>query len=177
MKKVIAIVFMSLGLTTAIQAQNKVGHVNTQDLLLALPERAEAEAEVQKKAKELEKEIKDLQAVFEEKYTTFTQEQETMSPTIRKIREEELMEFQQRIQERQQTAQQTLQKLEERLMQPMVDKVQKAIDKVAEAEKFNYVFDVTSIVYYSGGTDITDKVRKELGLSETADEGSSEGGE
>lgn len=177
MKKVFAIVFMTLGLITTVGAQNKIGHVNTQELLLALPERAEAEAEVQKKAKELEKEIKDLQAVFQEKYDAYEREKESLSPTLRKIREEELMEFQQRIQERQQTAQQTLQKLEERLMQPMIERVQEAIDKVAEAEKFNYVLDVTSIVYYNGGIDITPKVRKELGLSEASSDGGSTDGE
>lgn len=176
MKKLLAVVVLFVGLGNAnLNAQTKLGHINTEKILRLLPERSVAEQEIQKKAQELQKELEDMQAVYQKKYQEFMDEYDNLSPEIKKIREEDLMDLQQRIQQRQMTAEEDLQKLQNRLMEPMIKKVETAIKKVSEAEKFTYIFDTSVLVYFDGGVDISDKVKKELGIAGEA--ASSDGGQ
>lgn len=165
MKKLLLAAFLLIGLGgTSLVAQNKIGHINTQKILVLLPEREAAEKEIQKKTRELQKELEEMQAVYEQRYNEYINERDGLAQNIREIREQDLMELQQRIQERQMTAEEDLQKLQNRLMEPMIKKVEGAIKKVSEREKFNYVLDTSVLVYFDGGTDISDMVKKELDL-------------
>jgi len=56
----------------SISAQNlKFGHINSQELLMAMPERDSAEAKLKKFAKNLQDEIETLQVEFNKKYQNF----------------------------------------------------------------------------------------------------------
>lgn len=169
MKKLLLALLLTVGVgSTGVMAQTKLGHINTEKILRLLPERAEAEKEVEKKAKELQKELEEMQMVYQQKYDQYLSERETLSESIRKIREEDLMDLQQRIQERQMTAEEDLQKLQSRLMEPMIKRVEAAIKKVSKDEKYTYIFDTSVLVYFDGGIDISDKVKSELGITGTA---------
>ena len=50
---------------------------------------------------------------------------------------------------------------------PLQNKMNAAIEKVAEANGFSYILQLEATLY-AGGEDITKLVRKELGLSEEA---------
>ena len=169
MKKLLAALLLIVGLgSTSVMAQTKLGHINTEKILRMLPERATAEKEIQKKAQELQKELEEMQVIYQKKYQELMDEYDNLSPEIKKIREEDLMDLQQRIQQRQMTAEEDLQKLQNRLMEPMLKKVEAAIKKVSEEEKFTYIFDTSVLVYFDGGIDISDKVKKELGITDEA---------
>jgi outer membrane protein len=60
-----------------------------------------------------------------------------------------------------------LQEQEQKMLEPLQKKVKDAIDKVAKAGKFSYIFDISTGValYHEGGIDITELVKKELGIS------------
>lgn len=161
----IAALFLS---AVSISAQNlKFGHINSQELLMAMPERDSAEAKLKKYAKDLQDQIETLQVEFNKKYQDYIQKKATFTDAIREMKEKELSDLQQRSQEFEQTAQQDYQKQQADLMKPIVDKANATIQKVAKANGFIYVFDISTgaVAYFSDqSVDILPLVKKELGL-------------
>jgi len=161
----IAALFLS---AVSISAQSlKFGHINSQELLMAMPERDSAEAKLKKYAKDLQDQIETLQVEFNKKYQDYIQKKATFTDAIREMKEKELSDLQQRSQEFEQTAQQDYQKQQADLMKPIVDKANATIQKVAKANGFIYVFDVSTgaVAYFSDqSVDILPLVKKELGL-------------
>lgn len=151
-----------------LSAQNlKFGHINSQELMQAMPERDSAEVKMKKYGKELQDQIETLQVEFNKKYQDYLQKKATFTDAIREIKEKELSDLQQRSQEFEQTAQQDYQKQQADLMKPIVDKANATIQKVAKANGFIYVFDVSTgaVTYFSDqSVDILPLVKKELGL-------------
>ena len=85
-----------------------------------------------------------------------------MIPAMREIEEKKLYEKQQRIELRKQSLNDELMKVSNELQVPIMDRIQRAINIVSERKKLNYVLDVSYIVYFNGGVDITDEVAVEL---------------
>ena len=167
MKKIIliAIILVSSLSTTIVNAQ-KFAHVNAQELLLQLPERKFAEEELKKKAQELEDDLKRMKTKYEQMVKEYEElKKDPKTPeSILKSRENDIIEYQQRIYQFQEIADEMLQKKENELMEPMIKKVREAINKVAKAQGINYVLDVSQLMYYDGGTDLQAAVKKELGI-------------
>ena len=76
-----------------------------------------------------------------------------MTQTEKDIVVEEIQSLEQRIQAAQEKAQEDLAKQEEELLRPMVTETNEAIKKVAEANNFIYIFDVSTgfVLYYDKG--------------------------
>ena len=57
-------------------------------------------------------------------------------------------------------------KKSEDLLKPIRDRIQKAIDDVADENKYDYVFDYSTgfLLYAEKVTDVTSKVKAKLGL-------------
>ena len=87
-----------------------------------------------------------------------------MSSSVRKIREQELLEMQNRIQEFQYSVQEDMEEKQLELAKPFQDKIQNAINAVAKEHQYNYIFDTQILLYSDGGDDITPLVKKKLGL-------------
>jgi outer membrane protein len=155
----------------SVGAQNlKFGHINSQELLMAMPERDSAESKLKKYAKDLQDQIETLQVEFNKKYQDYLQKKATFTDAIREVKEKELSDLQQRSQEFEQTAQQDYQRQQGELMKPIMEKADLAIKKIAKANAFTYVFDVSvgSVVYFSEqSVDILPLVKKELGIKES----------
>ena len=152
----------------SISAQTlKFGHINSQELLMSMPERDSSETKLKKVAKDLQEQIETLQVEFNKKYQDYLQKKATFSDAIREMKEKELSDLQQRSQEFEQTAQQDYQKQQADLMKPIVDKANAAIQKVAKANGFIFVFDVSTgaVAYFSDQSiDVLPLVKKELGI-------------
>jgi outer membrane protein len=161
MKKTLSIVAL-LFVTNFAISQSKVAHVDSQQLLDTMPSRALALKEI----KDIEEEFKtELQTMYEEYEKTRAKleaERSSLSPTIIKSRETNLMGLGQRIQEREQTIQNELQMRAQELNQPIFERVKQAVDIVADRKKLNYVIDGSNMLYTKGGMDITAEVIVEL---------------
>lgn len=169
MKSYIALIALLLFVSTATFAQSKgkFGHLNSNDLLDVMPEKAAAEKTIQDYAKQMETQLLEMQTELEKKYNDYTANQTTYSEVVRKTKEEELMSMQQRIQSFQQTAQTELQKKEQELLKPIIEKAQKAISDVAKENGYTYVFDtgVGSLLYWPKETDdLLPLVKTKLGI-------------
>lgn len=152
-----------------VNAQNlKFGHINSQELLAAMPDRDSAEVKLKKYTETLQEQIEELQVEFNKKYQDYIQKRATFSDAIREMKEKELQEMQQRAQEFQQTAEQDYQRVQAETMKPIIEKADAAIKKVAKANNFTYVYDTSSgvILYFSEqSVDLMPLVKKELGIN------------
>ena len=149
-------------------AQNyKFGHINSSELLSIMPDRDSAMLELQNYSQMLQQEIEALQIEYQNKVAAYQEKEQTYSDLVRESKLKEIQEMQGRMQEFQMTAQQDYQQKEAELFQPIMDEAQNAIEKVAKANGFTYVFDLSAggLVYFSEeSVDILPLVKKELGI-------------
>ena len=169
MKRLTAILFTVCVLvsTTAFAQNLKFGHINSQELLAQLPDRASAQTEIEEYAKKLEDQQKSMEAELNNKYEEYLANRDTYTDLIKATKEKELQQIQQQITTFNQVAMQDLQQKEAELIKPIIDKVQKAIDEVGKENGFTYIFDLSNrtVVYHSPeSVDISPLVKKKLGM-------------
>lgn len=148
-------------------AQNKLGHINTQELLSVIPERDSIETALSNLAKEYETELSKMTEEYYAKIQEFQQKAETMAASIKEARQSEIMEMEQRIQTFRQQATTDIQRQQEVLMTPVVQKIKTAIDAVGLENGFTYIFDTSAqIVIYqgNGAIDVMPQVKAKLGI-------------
>lgn len=170
MKKFFVFAFITCILSVSFvsgQAVPKFGHINTEQLLQAMPESDSAQAELESDARALEDNLEAMQVEYNQKLDAYLQEQEKYSDIIRETKETELQDLQQRIQQYSATAQQRLQRKRGELFQPILDKAKKAIEEVAQEQNITYVFDTSSgvLIYTAANSlDLLPMVKDKLNL-------------
>ena len=105
MKSVLKICVLGILLFSAsfANAQTpKFGHVDLQALIEVMPERATAESQFVAYQKELEDALGMMQKEFQTKYLEFATKRDSLSETVRKMKEEDLQAMNERIQTYQQ---------------------------------------------------------------------------
>ncbi len=153
------------------QKQIKLGHIDSQKLIMAMPESDSAQKKLQKVEQEFQATLEELQVEFNRKFKNYQDNYTTMTELIRSTKESELNELSERIQNFQTQAQQDFERQRVELFRPIQEKAKKAVDEVAEENGFTYIFDigpgVGAIVYASSDTeDILPLVKTKLGLTE-----------
>lgn len=161
MKKLV-LLFAFVGTIASFQAQSKVAHVNTQKLLDTLPSRKVALGQIGDFEKKGVAELKDMEAELQKIYTKYLQDKDKLTPVVQQYEEERIQKKNQAMQQREQELQQQIRSLGEELNAPILKRVQKAVDLVADRKKINYVIDETATLYFKGGTDLTSEVMVEL---------------
>src|SRR3989304_7764005 len=84
----------------------KLGHIDSQKLIMAMPESDSAQKKLQKVEKEFQATLEELQVEFNRKFKTYQDTYTTMTELIRTTKETELNELSERIQSFQTQAQQ-----------------------------------------------------------------------
>ncbi len=162
MKKIILMLAMVLPLLASAQ---KLGHINSQELLAAMPELKTMQAKLDTLANQYELQFANMQEEFNKKVVDFQQSQATMTDGVRQFRQQELAEMEQRIQLFSQTAQKDLQAKQQEYLQPVQKKMLDAIKKVGAAQGCTYVFDSMATLYIADDAlDLMPLVKKELGI-------------
>ena len=165
MKKITYLVLLSF-LTLNSIAQNKFGYIDSQELLLLMPERKTAENAVQEFAKSLEAQLGSMTAEYQERVQEYQANEATFSDLVKQDKVAEITGLEQRIQTFQQNAQQSLQEKEQELLEPILSKARKAIEDVATEGGFTYIFDKSqgSILYAKDSENVLGLVKKKLKL-------------
>jgi len=155
-----------IGSTSFMNAQSKVAHINTQELVESMPKMKAARAELEKLAKTYEAEIQASIQEYTNKTKQYDAEASTKTNEENQRRIEEVTGMQQSIAAFQKQAQETLQQKEAELLKPIYEEARVAIQKVAKDQGFNYVLDAMSGqgVLYADGKDLLADVKKELGF-------------
>lgn len=173
MKKMIFVLLACslLGAGTAFQANaqiQKIGHINSNDLLMAMPERDSALAILENQRQAIIRQSEELNVEYTQKLESYYQKRDSLSPLIVKTKEDELTDYQNRIRTFESSAEQELQNSQQKIFQPIIERAQKAIKEVAVENGYTYVFDITqgALVYFPEDQtyDILPLVKAKLGL-------------
>jgi outer membrane protein len=140
----------------------KIAHVNSQSLLDSLPSYLKAESDLKKFQDDGVAELSVLEKQINDAYVRLDGIKGDLTPTMLKIEQEKIMGLEQRYQQTQSLLQQQLQTLANEYNQPILDRLQKAVEIVADRKKVNYVLDVSKLLYSKTGIDITAEVKSEL---------------
>jgi outer membrane protein len=171
MKSIYKVFFLSFvllsGFLLSNRAQIKLGHINSQELFAAMPERDTAQKKLQDIAQQFENTLEELQVEYNKKLDEYQKNVGTMTPLIKRTKENELQDLIQRIQDFQTEAEQDLSEQRANLLRPIQEKAFKAVNEVAQEHGFTYIFDmgVGTIIYAAeDAEDILPLVKQKLGL-------------
>lgn len=156
--------------STSLFAQ-KFGRINTQEIIMSMPETKTMQTNMEAYAKELQDNIETMNVEFNTKLQDFQKNFNTLTDIAKEMKEKDLNDLQARIREFQERAQQEYQKKQNELLAPIIEKAKNAIDKISAAGGYLVVFDTStgSLAYFDEATltDIAPEVKKELGITET----------
>jgi outer membrane protein len=148
---------------SSLHAQ-KYGHINSGEILKAMPGIDSVQIKMTNFQKELENILQGMMNEFQTKKDKFDKDAGTMISTVRQLREKELADLQSRIMEFQSSASEDIEERQFELLKPFQDKLQKAINEVAKEGQYSYIFDTQILLYSDGGEEITASVKKKLGM-------------
>ena len=163
-KKLIAILFLMAPL--AIFAQ-KFGHLNSAEIIQAMPEYTKAQTELQELEKQCTNELQMMEQELAKKSEAYEKEKATLPANIQQRCETELQELYTRMQQYYQQSQQDLQQASQEKMAALTEKITKAIKEVGVAGGYVYIFDLASGIPYISetlSTDVTAAVKSKLGI-------------
>lgn len=154
-----------IGTSSFVQAQSKIAHINTQELVSSMPEMKSAQAQMEKLGKTYEADIKNMATELDTKVKQYDAESATKTQEENAKRVQEVQTMEQNIRQYQQQAQKDMQQKEVDLLKPITEKAKAAILKVARAQGFQYVLDASQGggVIMADGTNLLVDVKKELG--------------
>ncbi len=172
MRKVIFVLLACsvLGTGTAFQAkaQIKLGHINSNELFMAMPERDSAMLVLEEQKQAILKQSEELSVEYNRKLELYIKQRDSLSPLVVKTKEDELTDFQNRIRTFETAADQEMQNKQQTLFQPIFDKAQDAIKIVAQENGFKYILDVSQgyVLYFPDeeSYDILSLVKAKLGI-------------
>ena len=150
----------------SLQAQSKVAHVNTQELVESMPEMQNAKSELEKLAKTYETDIQAMATELQNKIKQYDAESSTKTDEENGKRLQEVQGMEQSIRQYQAQAQQDLQKKELELLKPITEKAKNAILKVGNDQGFDYVLDSSQGqgVIMANGKNLLADIKSELGF-------------
>lgn len=148
---------------SAVQAQTKVAHINTEELIASMPETKALQAKLEKLGKTYDDEVKAKENQLKAKFEKYNAEFESQTEATNTERTKEVQMEAQKIEQFKAEAVKDLQKQEQEGLKPILEKAQKAIDDVAAAQGFDYVFNVNMLVV-AKGKDLLPDVKAKLGI-------------
>ena len=163
----LAFCFMAVTSVSA-QGTQKLGHLNSVELLSALPEWQAAESNLETFSKQLQTQYQNQLTEYQTKAQRLQEDQQKgiVTQVDLEQRSQELYTLQQTITQFEQTAQQQVGQKREELFNPIIERAQKAIEDVAAEQGFSYIFDLSigGVVYSPPSDDVTAFVKGKLGL-------------
>ncbi len=170
MKKIIklALVVALMSVSASSYAQ-KMGYINSQELISVMPERDSVELKLTALSRELQEQLEAIQVEYNNKMQELQKNQSVWTASVRQLKERDIQSLQQRFAEFQQTAQQDMSMMQQQLMEPVIKKAEDAIASVSEAKALDAVFDVSTgaLAYFNKAKmeDILPAVKAKLGIT------------
>ena len=149
-----------LAMNSAVQAESRIGFVNSQRVMNEAPQAAKAKKRIEKDfekrdqdLQKIAKQLKDLQDVLEKNGVN-------LSEPERRTKEREFADLNRDFQRKQREFREDLSQRQNEETAAIFERVNKVIKQIADAEKYDIIFQ--EAVYASPRIDITDKVIKAL---------------
>lgn len=150
----------ALGATAASAQEFKIGFVNTDRIFREASTAKNAQAKLEQEFAKREKDLVDLGNTIKTASDKFEREAPTLSETQRNTRQKQLMDQDREFQRKRREFQEDLNTRKNEEQQVVIERANRAVKQVAEAEKYDVIFQ--EAVYINPKHDITDKVIKSL---------------
>ena len=141
MKKIIFAVMLMVPALLMAQESLKIGYININELITSMPEYDTAAKQIEDMNLTYTTEGKKLQDELQKKFAEYQAAADTLDATIKQYKESELQRLNQSIEEFTQNAQTNLQKKQQELMTPIIDKANKAVKQVGDANGYTYIIE------------------------------------
>ena len=174
MKKLISAIVFGIsifGLSSMAFSQNKIGYVNTEELIGSMPEAEKATGQLQDYQTALQQQGNDYQTELQEKDSLFIKDSAKLSPAAKELRRTGLIELYQKVQGWREVMQQKLQEKQQELLIPIKNKALETIRTVAKENGYTFILDQNSVIVGPPGEDILPLVKKKLNIKEAAPKG------
>ena len=165
MKKQILILLAGF-ITITASAQVKTATVNSNELVMSMPETKALQAKIQEKSAELSKQLETMYKQYETKMAELKGINPQKMTAIEEAKVAELQDLQKRIEKFEQSAQKEVQQMEQTLSVPILEKAKKMIEVLATDRGYSHVFDVSAggMIVFPKGDDITDATKTKMGI-------------
>lgn len=169
MKKIIlsALLFLFISGSPKSYAQNKIGYINTEELMAAMPQTQKANNDLSEYQVELQKMNNDMLNELGEKDSLFVKDSARLSEVQKKFRRDELIKLYQEVQGFSQKAQDMLQQRQQELVVPIRQAAMNAVQSVAKENGYSYILDINAVIVGPPGDNIMILVKNKLGIKET----------
>ena len=158
---VVAVLAAVAGARAAIAQENaRIGFVNTDRMLREAAPAKTAQTKLEQEFSRREKEIDDAGATLKTASERFEREAPTLSESQRQNRQRQLMDQDREFQRKRREFQEDLNSRKQEELQQILDRANRVVKQVAEAEKYDVI--LQEAVYVNPRLDITDKVIKAL---------------
>lgn len=164
LKKVLLVAVIALGFGT-VNAQSKIAHINTDELIASMPETKALQAKLETLGKSYNDEATKKETELKAKFEKYNSEFESQTELVNNQRTQEVQDDAKKIEQFKQEAYKDLQKVENEGLAPIYEKAQKAIEEVAAAQGFEYVINAQTLIV-AKGKDLLPDVKAKLGIKE-----------
>lgn len=152
----------------AIAQTMKFGHINSEELIRALPDFDSASVKLENYRKEIINYLELMQVELNNKSDAYNKELKNLTDLVKQTKEQELIDLNRKIQEYQTNAQEKFQAKQQELFAPVYAKVDKAIKDVGKENGFMYVFDIAkgALLFFdeTKSTNVMPLAKAKLGL-------------
>ncbi len=164
MKKVLVLAAMVGALASAGNAQTKIGHINSEAVMQALPEAADAQKSLDALVAQWEAELQKMQGEWKRRFDEYDKRKLILTDQARADQERELRDLDQRIVEYRNKKfgqnGELFQKQNE-VMKPLQNKMFKVLEEIANEDGYDYIFDRSGevlLLFASDKHDLTSQV-------------------
>ena len=167
MKKILIVLCLIIA-GTQVNAQQKIGYINSEELIMAMPEAKKADADITAYAKTFQDQLQAMQKELETKYKAYETGVKTMTEAMKDVKEKELTDLQNRIQSVQQGAEEKIAAKRQEMLKPITEKADAAIQAVAKEKGYAYILDANAggIIYALPSDNILPEVKTKLGIKD-----------
>jgi outer membrane protein len=168
MKKIMLFAVVAwMSFFSAANAQ-KTGYINTNELLVAMPETKKAQERLQKMQDSLNTSYAEMIKEYREKDSVIRVDSAKWTSAKKDIKFKEFQELGEMLQNYSNAAQQYLQQKEQEMFEPVQKIAKEAIQTVAKANGYTYVFNGEALLVSPPSDDILPLVKKHLKIGESA---------
>ncbi|MCB0733068.1 MAG: OmpH family outer membrane protein [Bacteroidetes bacterium] len=139
-KQLIVIAILLFAGTSWSQAQIKVAHINSSELMDQLPKVDSIKSQLTKLSEQYQKTLDAIEAELTNKQQYWAQFP-SKDPEVIELRQKEYQDLVNRYQLKEQEANQKIAEKQEQLLTPVLEEVKETIQKIAKEKGYNYVLD------------------------------------
>lgn len=163
MKRIILVLVLVLA-AAAAHAQSKIGHINSEAIMQALPEAIDAQKSLDALVAQWEAELQKMQAEWKRKFDDYDKKKLILTDQVRADAEKELRDLDQAIADYRtkkfgQNGELFLKQNE--VMKPIQNKIFKVLEEIARDDGYDYIFDRSGeilLLYANDKRDLTSQV-------------------